>query len=128
VQIPPAILHTPQSAVGSPVTPADLAAWQQLIALQVPFYQRAVRKRAFSFQARSDLPARIPFTPGRIASLFIPTTLVWMGGDDTLTNQNGLPVLANVPTVFGPEEGDSWTYLIGQAITVDVRCFELLVK
>ena len=40
----------------------------------------------------------------------------------------GLPIVANAQVIFGPEEGDSDTFLTSLVPTVDVRCLELLPK
>ena len=114
------------------LTQAELDAWQQLIALQKPFYQGAVKKHTFGITVTNVKAIRIPWTAGRIASVFIPSLAVWTGGDPGVTvaagGSAGLPIVANAQVIFGPEEGDSDTFLIAQLPQVDVRCLELLPK
>ena len=114
------------------LTAAENAALAQLIGLLPHYYQGAVKKRAFGITVTSARPVRIPWTVGHIASVFIPSLAVWMGGDQGLQvgagGSAGLPIVANAQVIFGPEEGDSDTFLIAQLPSVDVRCLELLPK
>lgn len=109
----------------------DVPALDELLALITPFYTRAARKRSFGFTCL-PVSARVPFTPGRIASVFIPVGgTVYMGGDASVTATFGatwgLPIISGQQAVFGPEEGASETWLITTvAAGVTVGCLELL--
>jgi hypothetical protein len=98
-----------------------------LYALLGPYYRIAKTKRAFDFTATTTATP-VPFTLGRIASLILPSAAVWLGGDGGLTTNNGVPINSGAFLTFGPEEGDSITWLITTVVLapVDVRCFELL--
>jgi hypothetical protein len=100
----------------------------QLLALLGPYYQVAKTKRAFDFSATA-ICNPVPFTEGRIAALIIPAGNVWLGGDGGLSTNNGLPIGSGGFVSFGPEEGNSITWLITTALLapIDVRCFELLL-
>ena len=112
------------------LTATAIEAWNKLIQLQIKYNLVASRKRAFGLTVGSVSPLRIPWTVGHIASIFIPAAAVWMGGDLNVQSgvggNAGLPIGANQGFVFGPEEGDSDTYLIASTASVDVRCFELI--
>lgn len=112
------------------LTSADIANWRLLVALEKKYNLVAGSKHAFSVNVTNKAPVKIPWTPTRIASIFIPTVAVWMGGDPSVTvaggTTAGLPIVANAQVIFGPEEGSSDTWLIAQVPQVDVRCLELL--
>lgn len=112
------------------ITAEDLEAWRRLVALQTQYNLQAARKRSFGVTIGTGA-RKVPFTVGRILSIFIPSATVWMGGDPSVTVEAGgaagLPVVANQTMIFGPEEGSSSTYLIAASPAVDVRCFELLL-
>jgi len=112
------------------LTSKDVDAWRLLVALQRKYNLVASRKNAFGILVTSGQAKQIPWTDGRIASVFIPAQAVWLGGDASVQTgvggNAGLPIPANEGFVFGPEEGDSASWLIASAVSVDVRCLELL--
>ena len=113
-------------AVPAPTPPtANTALWNSVANELLPWYARARTKRAFDFQA-TGIAVIVPFTLGRIGSIIAPAGAIWLGGDGGLTVNNGLPLTAGMYFTFGPEEGDSYTYLISAGTAIDVRCFELL--
>ncbi len=120
----------PQSGGDLGLTYNDLNAWRTLVGLQTKYNLVARTKHAFGILVQANNAVQIPWSAGRIASLFIPSQPVWMGGDGGVTPyvgaEAGLPVATNATVVFGPEEGNSATWLISTIANVDVRCFELL--
>lgn len=113
------------------MTTEELAAWLKLIGLQMPFYARARIKRAFGFTA-STTALQVPWSQGRIASLIVPSAPIWVGGDQGITvaatgSSSAFPLQTNAILGFGPEEGDSPTWIITNSTGIDVRCLELLV-
>lgn len=106
-------------------SPAELTLWDDVAKELLPWFARARTKRAFDFQATGNAVI-VPFTAGRIGAIMAPTGAVWLGGDGSLSANNGLPLSAGMYFTFGPEEGNSYSWLISAGAAVDVRCFELL--
>jgi hypothetical protein len=112
------------------MTGADIENWRALLALQKLYNLQAKSKHVFGITVNNTQPIRIPWSKGRIGSVFTPLVACWMGGDPsvltTAGQSAGLPIAAGATVIFGPEEGNSDTYLIAQVASVDVRCLELL--
>ena len=107
------------------LVPADIDAWRALIAAQKRYNLVARQKNDFQLTVGTN-PVKIPWTLGHNLSLFIPSIAVWMGGNNSVSVGRSTPIAAGATVIFGPEEGDSPTYLIAASASVDVRCFELL--
>jgi len=115
---------------GAGFTAAEIDAIMALVPELQQWFQRARLKRAFAFVA-TIVPRPIPWTPARIASLAIPQSAIWLGGDNGLNTEQGLPIPALGVLTFGPEEGGSPTYVISGDGTVGaaqatIKCLELI--
>jgi hypothetical protein len=114
---------------GSTTEAIDSAAVNALVAEMLRWFKPARTKHAFDFTVTSGpQPTIVPFTAGRVASLMIPANQIWVGGDAGLTVNNGIGLAAGQILSFGPEEGDSYTFVITTTALapVDLRCIELL--
>lgn len=112
-------------------TQFDVQLWEMLAPLLRQFNLVATQKHAFGITVNSDKPVQIQWSPLRIASAFVPVSApVYMGGDATVTvtpgSTGGYPIRVNQSWIYGPEEGGTPTWLIGNSQGIDVRCLELI--